>query len=223
MANAAEWQQGYGVVDRPAVLRKIVDLLSVKGFANVSMAELTTAVGIGRSALQKAFGSREEILRAAIFHCADTEACLAYEPLSVCSSAREAIRAMLEESIRLHTYWPRSCDCLFTSNSFIAPPNDAELHKFIGTKRSLVFKRIRSRLIQAVNEGELPEKTNCEALAGLCVIVLSGITVRVVEGAPSAVLFRSVDLFVDTLGFRDRIRRAESSTKASRKIGHRTD
>jgi hypothetical protein len=51
---------------------------------------------------------------------------------------------------------------------------------------------------------ELPESANCEALANLCLTVLSGLTFRVLDGAPPGLLFRSIGLFVAALGFRMR-------------------
>ena len=77
-----------------------MEVLSAKGFAKASTADLKSAVGPGYGALHKAFGTRDEILRAAIRFCADTEACLAQEPLRVSPTGREAILAILEENVR---------------------------------------------------------------------------------------------------------------------------
>ena len=95
MANSSETrlpQRGI-TVDRPVVLRKVMEVLSVKGFAKASIADLTRAAGLGYRTLHKAFGTRDEILRAAIRFCADSEASLAQEPLCVSPSGKEAIRA----------------------------------------------------------------------------------------------------------------------------------
>ena len=126
MANRTETRprQGGNAVDRSAVLRKVMEVLSAKGFAKASIADLTSAAGLGYGALHKAFGTRDEILRAAIRFCADTEASLAHEPLRVSPTGREAILAMLEENVRLRRHWPRYCGCLFTFNAFIVPPED---------------------------------------------------------------------------------------------------
>ena len=168
--------------------------------------------GPGYGALHKAFGTRDEILRAAIRFCADTEACLAQEPLRVSPTGREAILAMLEENVRLRRHWPRYCGCLFTFNAFIVPPEDADLQDFLAEKRRSLSKHIRARLARSVREGELPEGANCEALANLCLTLLSGLTFRVLDGAPPGLLFRSIGLFVDALGFR--VRRTNLAKKA---------
>jgi AcrR family transcriptional regulator len=203
MANSSETRQPQRglTVDRPVVLRKVMEVLSVKGFAKASIADLTSAAGLDYRALHKTFGRRDEILRAAIQFCADSEASLAQEPLRVSPSGKEAILAMLEENVRLRRHWPRYCGCLFTFNAFIVPPEEDDLQDFLAERRRSLSKQIRSRLTQSVTEGELPEDTNCEAVANLCLAVLGGLNLRILDGAPAVLLFRSIEIFVNALGF----------------------
>src|SRR5579862_1606968 len=217
MANKTETRprQDADAVNRAAALRNVMEVLSAKGFAKASTADLKSAVGPGYGALNKAFGTRDEILRAAIRFCADTEACLAQEPLRVSPAGREAIVAMFEENVRLRRHWPRHCGCLFVFNAFIIPPDEAELQDFLTEKRRSLSKHIRARLARSVREGELPEGANCEALANLCVTLLSGLTFRILDGAPASLLFRSIELFVKGLGFR--VRRNQSGPRAGRR------
>ena len=203
MANKIEMRPRHAnTVDRSAVLRKVMEVLSAKGFARVSTADLTSTAGVDSRTLHNAFGTREEILRAAIRFCADTEASLAQEPMRVAPTGKEAILSMLEENVRLRRHWPRHCGCLFTFNAFIVPPDDDDLQDFLGEKRRSLSKHIRSRLARSVRAGELPDGTNCEALANLCLTLLSGLTLRVLDGATPALLFRCIRLFVDGIGLR---------------------
>jgi AcrR family transcriptional regulator len=203
MANKTETrpQQGGNAVSRSLVLRKVMEVLSVKGFAKASIADLTTAAGVGYRTLHKAFGTRDEILRTAIRFCADTEASLAQEPLRVSPTGREAILSMLEENVRLRRHSPRYCGCLFTFNAFVIPPGDVDLQEFLTERRRSLSKQIRLRFAQSVTEGELPGNTNCEVLASLCLTLLSGLAFRVLDGALPGLLFRSLELFVNALGF----------------------
>ena len=217
MANKTETRprQGGDNLDRPVVLRKVMEVLSAKGFNKASIANLTSATGLGFGALRNTFGTRDEILRAAIRFCAETEVCLAQEPLRVSRTGREAILAMFEENVRLRRHWPRHCGCLFRFNAFIVPPDEAELQDFLTEKRRSLSKHIRARLARSVREKELPEGANCEALASLCLTLLSGLTFRVLDCAPPSLLFRSIELFVKGLGFR--VRRNHSGTRAGRR------
>src|SRR5580704_10436319 len=66
MANKTETRprQGGDNLDRPVVLRKVMEVLSVKGFNKASIANLTSATGLGFGVLRKTFGTKDEILRA---------------------------------------------------------------------------------------------------------------------------------------------------------------
>jgi AcrR family transcriptional regulator len=223
MANRTESQprQGGNAVDHSVVLRKVMEVLSVKGFARASIADLTIAAGVDYGMLRKAFGTRDQILRAAIQFCADTEASLAQEPLRVSPTGRDAILSMLEENVRLRRHWPRCCGCLFTFNAFVMPPADVDLQDFLTERRRSLSKQIRLRLVQSVTEGELPEDTNCEVLANLCFTLLSGLTFRVLDGAAPGLLFRSVELFVNALGFAKRPGRGRAHAAPSTRPRHR--
>ena len=225
MANRTETQlpQCGDDVERPVVLRKVMEVLSVKGFAKASIADLKSAAGLGYRTLHKTFGNRDEILRAAIQFCADSEAALAQEPLRVSPSGKEAILSMLEENVRLRRHWPRYCGCLFTFNAFIVPPEEGDLQDFLAERRRSLSKQIRSRLAQSVNEGELPEDTNCEALANLCLAVLGGLNLRVLDGAPAMLLFRSIEIFVNALGFTQRRRASRTRLRTLAKSRERED
>ena len=98
MANRTETrpQQLGNAVDRSILLRKVMEGLSVKGFAKTSIADLTSAAGVDYGTLHREFGTRDEILCAAIQFCAETEASLAHEPLRVSPTGREAILSMLK-------------------------------------------------------------------------------------------------------------------------------
>jgi len=207
-------------VDRGAVLRKVMDVLSKKGFANASIADLTRATGMSSNMLRRGFGTKDEIVRAAIHACADTEASLAHEPLRVSPTGREAIVSMLEENVRLRRHRPKYCGCLFTFNAFVIPAEDLELQDFVSERRRALAKHIRLRLAQSVVAGELPKDVNCDLLGDLCFTVLSGLTFRVLEGTPPAALFRSIELFVNALGFAPRRRQARGRSSRSSTVRH---
>lgn len=195
-------QKGPKTLDRRAALRNIMELFWLRGFADTSIADLTKTTGMNHGALYTAFGTKGDIFHSAVEFYADAEATLAYEPLHTSSNGREAIRSMLEENVRLCRRWPNSCSCLFTLNALIMPSKDNELQDFLRERRRLIAKQVRTRLTKSVAEGELPEGANVEALANLCITVLSGLSFRVMDGVSMRLLFRSIEIFVEILGFR---------------------
>ena len=97
------------------LLRKVMEVLAVKGFANASITDLTNAAGVTYSTLQKTFGTRDDVLCAAIRFCAETESSLAHEALRVSPTGKEAILSMLQESLRLRRHWLSHCGCIIPS------------------------------------------------------------------------------------------------------------
>ena len=191
---------GRNTLSRSAILRNVMGILLVKGFADTSITDLTKAAGMNARRLYRAFGTKSDLVAEAIRYCAESEACLAREPLRTPHTGKEAISSMLEENVRLCGRWPRFRGCLFTLNAFITPGKHTDLQEFLTERRRSLAKRVRVRLAQAMMEGELPEGTNVEAAANLCLMVLGGITFRVLDGTPKGLLFRSIELFVDALG-----------------------
>ena len=188
-------------LNRAAILRNVMKVLLVKGFADTSITDLAKAAGTNPGSLYRMLGTKADIAAAAIRCCAESEACLAREPLRTSPTGREAISSMLEENVRLCGRWPKFRGCLFTLNAFITPAKHTGMQEFLTERRRSLAKHVRARLSQAVVEGELPKGTNVDAVANLCITVLGGITFRVLDGTPKALLFRSIELFVNALGF----------------------
>ena len=205
--------------NRTEVLRNVMRLVSAKGFSDTSVAEIAKAAGMKQSSLYKAFGGKDEVVDAAIRFSAETEAALAQEPLRTSRTGREAISCMLEENTRLCGRWPNVCGCLFTLNAYIVPATDASLQDFLSEQRRSLGKHVRARLVQSVAEGELPEDTDIDGAANLCLAVLGGLTYRVIDGAPKALLFRSIELFVNALGFSPRASEVLRASKSRSNLG----
>jgi AcrR family transcriptional regulator len=69
-------------------------VLSVKGCAKASIADRTRTAGIGYDTVYKEFGTKDDMLRAAMQCCAAIEASRAHEPLGTLTTGRAAIGAM---------------------------------------------------------------------------------------------------------------------------------
>ena len=89
--------------DRTTALRRAMEVFWRKGYDNASMADLTAAMGINPPSLYAAFGSKEELYRAAIHHFAATESDDILAPLLNAPTAREALEGYLMASARTFT------------------------------------------------------------------------------------------------------------------------
>ena len=204
MANKTETRprQGGNTVDRSAVLRKVMEVLSAKGFAKDVDCRLNKRSGTWLRRAPQGLRNqgrdsprRDPVLRRhrgisgarAFARLADRQ-----RSNSVDAGRECAVAPALAQILWLSFYVQR----LYRSS-------EDEPTCRTSWRRSVVrsSKQIRSRLARSVREGELPESANCEALANLCLTLLSGLTFRVLDGTPPSLLFRSIELFVNGLGF----------------------
>ena len=193
-------------MDRTAVLRRVMQVLSVKGFAKTSIVDLTNTAGVDYRTLHKTFGTRKDILRAAIRFCVETEASLAQEPLRVSPTGEKRFWRCSKRTYGCAGIGRGDCGCLFMFNGLIVPPDEPDLQDYVFEKRRSLSKHISARLARSEREGELSGDASCQALTDLCLAVLGGITFCVLDSTPPSLLFRSIAHFVDMLGFTGRRR-----------------
>lgn len=137
MANntASRPPRGRDAADRSRVLRNVMEVLSEKGFARTSIADLRNSAGLGYAALHKTFGTREEILRAAIRFCAETEASWR---TSLCACRRPAEKPFSR-------CWKRMCGCVGIGQDTVAaflPPTPLSFRQKRMTCRSSSSRRV---------------------------------------------------------------------------------
>ena len=84
--------------DRDAALGQAVGLFWRKGFEATSMADLTSAMGIGAPSLYAAFGSKEALDAEALCHYQKKFGPLTWGAFEAASTARSAVEALLMNS-----------------------------------------------------------------------------------------------------------------------------
>ena len=172
-----------------------------KGYSDASTADLTHAMGISAPSLYAAFGSKENLFREAVELYDSKEGGRALEALHEEKACKEAVRAMLREYVNVFTSFPERRGCLMILGTVTVPNANSELQDIFRQKRLGAQKKIAARLRKAVREGELDAHADVAAIAHLCLTVGNGLTVQILDGVARPALFRSIDLFVDTLGF----------------------
>ena len=110
--------------DRQAALERAMDVFWERGYQAASMSDLTEAMGINSPSLYAAFGSKEELYRAAIHHFAATESDDILAPLQNEPTARAAIEGYLMASARTFTRPGRPPGCICGSSTPASPGLD---------------------------------------------------------------------------------------------------
>ena len=174
-------------------LMAAVAVFAEKGYEHTSLSDLTQAMGINRTSMYLAFGSKEDLfLRAMKAYQARADA-----QLTECMSgpsARAGLEALLGAEVDMATGPDR------VGVSFITQPplthagaSDAVI---AGVKacRASVHLKLKDRFDQAARQGELPPLTDTDALARFYSIIIQGLALDAQHGGTRQQLLRAIDV-----------------------------
>ncbi|KLU21706.1 TetR family transcriptional regulator [Caballeronia mineralivorans PML1(12)] len=187
--------------DREAVLRRAMEVFWTKGFDGCSMNDLVDAMDINSPSIYAAFGSKENLFREAIDLYAISEGAITRQAIKEHGNAREAIAAVFKQNIDMLTQAAAPRGCMVILGTVNIGVEHEELRAFLQSRTRNVANLIRERLAQSLADGELAADADTEALATLCVTVLSGLSVQAHNGVARQTLLDATDAFVSTLPF----------------------
>lgn len=170
--------------DRTAALDQATRLFWEKGFEATSIADLTQAMGIGAPSLYAAFGSKEALYVEALGHYRDSNEHFIWAGFQSAPTARQAVRSLLMDSAAALTGCvadiPRGC---MVALSTVGSEGHAELGALVTAARAVTLDRLKTRLAQAVADGEVPAATDTHALARFIQTIQNGMSILARDGA----------------------------------------
>ena len=171
--------------DREAALDAAMRLFWRKGFQSASMTDLCGVMRIRSPSLYAAYGSKEALYLEAIDHYAETHGAALWDRVGTAESARSGVEAMLmaaTEMLPESPDGPPGCMAMLAavSDDWPAAITDAAREMRAGS-----LERLHSRLVAAVEDGELPTDTDVDGTARLFFGVFQGMAVQAKDGASS--------------------------------------
>ncbi len=178
--------------DTEEALDRALEVFWERGYEGACLTELTAAMGITRPSLYAAFGNKEDLFRKVLDRYAQLGSPM-YSALAE-ASAREAMRRLLDQAVRLVCASSAHRGCLFVRGALSCSEESEPIRTELAQRRANVETLIRDRLIQASTEGDLPPESEPAILAKYFATVLNGLSVQAAGGADESDLLRAAEM-----------------------------
>ena len=162
-------------------LERAVVVFWEKGYEGASLTDLTSAMGITRTSMYAAFGNKEELFGKALQRYTDGPAAYAARALER-PTAREVATAFLTGSVRTSTRPDLPAGCLGVQGALAAGDAGRTARDTLADWRNSGVDHLRARFERAVDEGDLPARTDPALLARYVMTVANGIAVQAASG-----------------------------------------
>jgi AcrR family transcriptional regulator len=174
-------------------LMAAVAVFAKKGYEHTSLSDLTAAMGINRTSMYLAFGSKEDLFLLAMKeYQAQADAYLT-ECMSG-PSARAGMKVLLSTWAEMVTSPDGLGVCFVTQAPLTDVGASAKVAAEIETCRASVQVKLRERFDQAVIDGELPARTDTDALARFYSVTIQGLALDAQHGGTREQLLRAADV-----------------------------
>ncbi|WP_332875915.1 TetR/AcrR family transcriptional regulator [Massilia sp. S19_KUP03_FR1] len=175
--------------DRDAALHKAMLLFWEHGYEATSLNDLTSALGVTPSSIYSAFGDKKGLFFDAVglylSGPVTLESMLAQAP-----SARAAVQTILEGAAIGFTGETTPSGCLLASAALSCSESAADVRQTLGAIRQGMEAQLRDRIVLGIEREELPAQADADALAGMTMAVVQGMSTAARDGAPREKLLR---------------------------------
>jgi AcrR family transcriptional regulator len=179
--------------DREAALQKAMLLFWRHGYEATSLHDLTESMGVTPPSIYTAFGDKKQLFLEAVRRYLSgpitSESIIATAP-----TAREAARGLLQAAAIGFTGVHTPAGCLLASSAISCSTSAADVKEELAAIRREIEARLRARIERAIEDGELPAKSDAGALAAHIMAVIQGMSTLARDGATREKLARVADI-----------------------------
>jgi len=166
------------------------------GFEGTSMSELTKAMGMNKTSIYAAYGSKEELFQKAVDRYSNGPVKFVADALNE-KSAYEVVNKLLTTAAVNLTNPQNPCGCLIIQGALSCSKESQHIHDILSSYRNGYEKLLIERLERAKEEKDIPMESDTKSLAKLVATVHQGMSVQASSGAGKEELLRIADLVAD--------------------------
>lgn len=180
--------------DRAIALHQAMKLFWERGYEGTSFDDLTAVMGISPSSFYNSFGSKERLYQEA------TEAFMAHSrewfanELGAATAAKTAFHELMKATAREATLDDMPAGCMISLAGTHVPPALTAVRIRMAGYRGAVESAMADRIRRGIDEGDVPQDTNVEALAAFYSALSRGMVVQARDGASRERLLEIVEV-----------------------------
>jgi AcrR family transcriptional regulator len=174
--------------DRETALERALLTFWERGYDATSVADLTTALGIGAPSLYAAFGDKRALFDEVVTRYQATHGAFTSRALEEETTARKAIERILHEAAERYTASGHPHGCLILSAALNTIPTSADVRETLRSIRRHNIEVIRGRIQADLDAGLLPTDSDAGALAIFFGATIQGMSQQARDGATHAEL-----------------------------------
>lgn len=179
--------------DRDEALEQAMLLFWRHGYEATSLNELTAVMGVTAPSIYAAFGDKKRLFLEAVGRYLSGPV-TSETIIAGAKSAQEAAVNLLQSSAMAFTGTDTPPGCLLASAAISCSAAAADVQRELAAIRLDIEARLRSRVVEGIEDGELPKATDAEALAAHVMAVIQGMSTLARDGASREKLLRIADM-----------------------------
>ncbi|SAL09688.1 TetR family transcriptional regulator [Caballeronia sordidicola] len=183
--------------DAEKALDRAVELFWAQGYEGTSLTDLTEAIGVNKPSLYAAFGGKEQLFLKALDRYQERLGSFA-APSLMLPSARSSIETFLRALATFQSTDGTPRGCLLVQGALAGSTDSKRVTEALCKVRESGVEMIRQCLDRARKQGELPPRTDIDALARYFVTVSQGISVQATSGVPTEELHKTISIAMNS-------------------------
>jgi AcrR family transcriptional regulator len=180
--------------DRSVALNEAMRLFWQRGYIGTSFDDLIDAMGISPSSFYNTFGSKERLYQeAAEAYAAQSRKWFAAE-LGAATDTKTAFRGLLKKGAYEITREDQPVGCMISLACIQVPPALEPVRQLMAGYRCGAEAAMAERIRRGIEESDVPNSTNVQALAAFYSALSRGMAVLARDGATRERLLEIVDI-----------------------------
>lgn len=160
------------------------------------MAELTHAMGMNKTSIYSAYGSKEELFQKALNRYANGPVKFVADSLNE-KTAFEVVKKLLTDAAVNLTSTKQPYGCMIIQGALSCSKESQHIHDLLSSYRRNYEKLLSERLERAKTENDIPSDADSKSLAKLVATVHQGMSVQASSGASTEELLSVANMVAE--------------------------